>query len=148
LCFACTGNYETFLAWQVRPDWLMLASIGWQDWSEFGAVGVEIDSANPQSFSVEREYKDIWYLSLGLQHRINARLRWNADIGYDSSAVDDRDRTLDNPMNETWRLATGFNYWPGDMEVDQQRRSTDVRTFGEYSNTALHIIAGGVVWRF
>ena len=29
---------------------------------------------------------------------------------YDSSAVDDKDRTVDNSMGETWRLATGANY--------------------------------------
>ncbi|MDT4855217.1 hypothetical protein FQZ97_895590 [compost metagenome] len=66
-------------------------------------------------------------------------------------------------MNETWRFATGVNYqleegmdlnfsyallWLGDMDVDQQKRSGDVRVSGEYRNAALHIISGGVVWRF
>jgi long-subunit fatty acid transport protein len=29
----------------------------------------------------------------------------NIGVAYDSSAVDDKDRTVDNPMGDTWRLA-------------------------------------------
>ncbi|MDT4864846.1 hypothetical protein FQZ97_996200 [compost metagenome] len=66
-------------------------------------------------------------------------------------------------MNETWHLATGINYqleegldmnlsytlvWLGDMEVDQTKRISGQRTSGEFSNAALHVLGGGVVWRF
>lgn len=100
---------------------------------------------------------------MGAQNQLSSKLRWNIGLAYDSSAVDDQDRTVDNPMNETWRLATGFNYalkedldvhmsytliWLGDMEVQQTKTRSGGTVSGEYSNAALHVIGGGLVWRF
>ncbi|CAD5109279.1 OmpP1/FadL family transporter [Zestomonas carbonaria] len=148
---------------ELNPEWTLLASAGWQDWSEFGKMSIDIDGQNPQGLTADRRYKDTWHLSLGAQRHLSPRLRWNMGLAYDSSAVDDEDRTVDNPMAETWRLATGFNYrldegldlnvsyalvWLGDMEVDQQKRVSGKRVSGEYSNSALHILGGGVIWRF
>ncbi|MGL4318963.1 MAG: hypothetical protein ACRCTL_20405 [Pseudomonas sp.] len=74
--------------------------------------------------------------------------------------MDEEDRTFDNPINETWRLATGINYqleeglgmnlsyslvWLSDMEVEQSKK---ISGQSAYSNTALHILGDGVVWRF
>jgi long-chain fatty acid transport protein len=90
-------------------------------------------------------------------------LRWNVGLGYDSSAVDDKDRTVDNPMNEAWRLATGVSYalqddvdvhmsytliYLGDMDVQQTKARSGGSVSGEYKNAALHVLGGGVVWRF
>lgn len=148
---------------ELDAQWTLLASLGWQDWSEFGKVGIEVDGQTTQSPTVERQYKDTWHVSLGAQRKLSDRLRWNLGLAYDSSAVDDEDRTVDNPMAETWRVATGFNYqveegldlnlsytflWLGDMEVDQTKPVSGLRTSGEYANASLHVIGGGAVWRF
>lgn len=149
---------------QIDDKWAVLASIGWQDWSEFAEIGIDLDSDTINSSkTADRKYQDTWHASLGGQRQIDARLCWNFGIAYDSTAVDDEDRTLDNPMNETWRLATGINYqledgldmnlsytllWLGDMQVEQTKRLSGQRTAGEFSNAALHVLGGGVVWRF
>jgi long-chain fatty acid transport protein len=114
------------------------------------------------SGTVSRQYQDTWHLSFGAQNQLSPKLRWNMGVAYDSSAVKDKDRTVDNPMNETWRLATGLNYklaedmdvnlsytlvWLGDMDVQQRKRSGETLS-GTYPDSALHIIGGGVTWRF
>lgn len=152
------------VAYDLDSQWQVLGSLGWQDWSEFGKFGVEVDTnLAGTSTTVDRQYKDTWHASLGAQYQATRQLRWSMGVGYDSSAVDDEDRTVDNPMAEAWRLATGINYavddgldlhlaytlvWLGDMEVDQSKRRTGDTLSGSYDNTALHILGGGAVWRF
>jgi long-chain fatty acid transport protein len=154
----------TSISYQLDPQWTLLGSLGWQDWSDFGKLGVEIDTdAASTARTADRQYKDTWHVSLGAQNQINPKLRWNVGVAYDSSAVEDKDRTVDNPMNESWRLATGFNYalqenldvhmsytliYLGDMEVQQTKSRSGGSVSGEYKNAALHVVGGGLVWRF
>ena len=152
------------LAHELDEQWTLLGSLGWQDWSDFGDVGVEVDANNGGvSRTVDRKYKDTWHASLGAQYQATPHLRWSMGLGYDSSAVDDEDRTVDNPMGETWRLATGVNYmidegldvhlaytliWLGDMDVEQTKSRSGNTLSGSFDNSALHIIGGGATWRF
>lgn len=154
----------TSVSYQLNPQWTLLGSLGWQDWSDFGKVGVEVDTGlGSTSRTAQRQYKDTWHASIGAQHQINPKLRWNVGLGYDSSAVDDKDRTVDNPMNEAWRLATGVSYalqedvdvhmsytliYLGDMDVQQTKARSGGSVSGEYKNAALHVLGGGMVWRF
>lgn len=154
----------TSVSYQFDPQWTLLGSLGWQDWSDFGKVGVEVDTdLGSTARTAQRQYKDTWHASIGAQHQINPKLRWNVGLGYDSSAVDDKDRTVDNPMNEAWRLATGVSYalqddvdvhmsytliYLGDMDVQQTKARSGGSVSGEYKNAALHVLGGGVVWRF
>ncbi|WP_394559461.1 OmpP1/FadL family transporter [Aquipseudomonas alcaligenes] len=152
------------VAHQLDDQWKLLGSLGWQDWSEFGDIGVEVDAdAFGVSRSVDRQYKDTWHASIGTQYQATPQLRWSLGLGYDSSAVDDEDRTVDNPMGEAWRFATGINYqldegldlhlaytlvWLGDMEVEQTKSRSGTTLSGSYENAALHILGGGATWRF
>jgi long-chain fatty acid transport protein len=152
------------IAHDLDPQWKLLGSLGWQDWSEFGNIGVEVDAnAADVSRTVDRKYKDTWHASLGAQYQATSKVRWSMGVGYDSSAVDDKDRTVDNPMGEAWRLATGINYkldegldlhaaytlvWLGDMDVEQTKSRSGNTLSGSYHNSALHIIGGGATWRF
>lgn len=154
----------TSVSYQLDPQWTLLGSLGWQDWSDFGKVGVEVDTdLGSTARTAQRQYKDTWHASIGAQHQINPKLRWNVGLGYDSSAVDDKDRTVDNPMNEAWRLATGVSYalqedvdvhmsytliYLGDMDVQQTKARSGGSVSGEYKKAALHVLGGGVVWRF
>lgn len=152
------------VAHELNEQWTLLGSLGWQDWSDFGEVGVDVDTnASGTSRTVDRKYKDTWHASVGATYQATAQWRWSAGLGYDSSAVDDEDRTVDNPMGEAWRLAAGVNYsvdrsldlhlaytlvWLGDMDIDQSKSRSGNTLSGSYDNSALHIIGGGVTWRF
>lgn len=152
------------LSYQLDSEWVLLGSLGWQNWSEFGKIGVEVDSDMLNtSTEVNRQYQDTWHLSLGAQHQLSPKLRWNIGVAYDGSAVEDKDRTVDNPMGEIWRLATGINYqvdsgldlhmtyallWLGNMSVQQDKRLSGEKLSGGYRNSSLHILGGGATWRF
>lgn len=152
------------VAHDLSPKWKLLGSLGWQDWSQFGEIGVEVDAnAADVSRTADRKYKDTWHASMGAQYQMTPRLRWSMGLGYDSSAVDDKDRTVDNPMGEAWRVATGVNYqidegldvhaaytlvWLGDMDVEQTKSRSGETLSGTYRNAALHILGGGATWRF
>lgn len=152
------------VAHQLDSQWKLLGSLGWQDWSDFGEIGVEVD-ANTAGVdrTIDRQYKDTWHASLGAQYQATKQLRWSMGLGYDSSAVDDKDRTVDNPMGEAWRLATGVNYqleegldlhlaytlvWLGDMDDEQTKSRSGTTLSGTYKDAALHIVGGGATWRF
>lgn len=152
------------VAHDLDAQWKLLGSLGWQDWSDFGNIGVEVDAnAGGVSRTVDRQYKDTWHASLGAQYQATRQWRWSFGVGYDSSAVDDDDRTVDNPMGEAWRLATGVNYqvdegldlhlaytlvWLGDMDDQQTKARSGTTLSGTYKDAALHIIGGGATWRF
>jgi len=150
---------------QLDPKWAMLATVNWQDWSEFGEVGVQVDTnvAGSQSTSIDANYKDTYQLALGAQYQATQQLLWNFGIAYDTSAVSDHNRTLNVPMNDSWRLATGATYalnkdtdinvswalvWMGNMPVDQTKTLSGDRTSGQFDNAWIQALTTNMTWRF
>lgn len=143
--------------------WALLGNVGWQDWSEFGKVGVEVNSST--SATVDRHYQDTWHAALGAQHRYSDDWLLSFGAAYDSSMVDDADRTLDAPVGETWRFSVGGQHtmqedldlglaytlvWGGDLPIDQ---SSGVGPFarrvaGEYESLTTHVFSANLRWRF
>ena len=150
---------------QLDPQWALLGSINWQDWSEFGDIAVQVDTTavGAQSTTVDAHFKDTWQLALGAQYRANPQLLWNFGVAYDSSAVSDGNRTFTVPMGESWRFATGATYalnkdtdvnvswamvWLGDMPVDQTKSASGTRTSGQFDNAWIQAVTGNMTWRF
>lgn len=158
---------QTVLAsasYELDGQWKLLTSLGWQQWSKFGEIGVEVDTDSAgTSITSDRKYKDTWHVSLGAQYQASPKVRWSMGVGFDSTMVDDRDLTVDNPAGDLWRFATGVNYqvdkgldlhlaytliWAGDLDVDQSKARSGTTVSGTYKDMALHVIGGGAVWRF
>ncbi|MVW87143.1 transporter [Pseudomonas sp. PB101] len=150
---------------QLDRQWALLASANWQDWSEFGDIGVEVDTTalGSQSKNVDAGFKDTWHLSLGAQYQATEQLLWNFGVAYDSSAVSDSNRSVIVPMNESWRIATGATYalnkdtdvnvswamvWLGDMPIDQTKSVSGNRVSGEFDNAWIQALTGNMTWRF
>ena len=150
---------------QLDRQWALLASVNWQDWSEFGQVGVQVDTTanNAQSTTIDANYKDTWHLSLGAQYQATQQLLWNVGVAYDSSAVSDSNRTVTVPMAESWRIATGATYalnedtdinvswalvWLGDMPVDQSKTLSGDRISGQFDSAWIQAVTGNMTWRF
>jgi long-chain fatty acid transport protein len=151
---------------QLDEQWALLASANWQDWSRFGEVGVDLDSNQPRSATLEANYRDTWHLSVGTQYRFDPRWMWSFGVGYDSSPVDDEDRTLTVPMGETWRFGTGLSYalntqtevnlsyemvWLGDMQVSQAKSlplNDPQRVSGEFDKAWIQALSASATWRF
>lgn len=150
---------------QLDRQWALLASANWQDWSEFGDIGIQVDTTafGAQSKSVDAGFKDTWHLSLGAQYQATEQWLWNVGVAYDSSAVSDSKRSVIVPMGESWRIATGATYalnrdtdvnvswamvWLGDMPVDQTKSVSGTRTSGQFDNAWIQALTGNMTWRF
>lgn len=146
--------------------WAVLASANWQDWSNFGQVGVQIDSGNPMSGTADANFKDTWHLSIGTQYQASQQLLWNLGVAYDSSPVSDSDRTFSMPLGSTWRFGTGLTYaldqqtdlnlsyalvWMGDMKIDQEKQlplNDPKRVSGEIEDAWIQAVSVNATWRF
>ncbi|WP_309677819.1 outer membrane protein transport protein [Pseudomonas sp.] len=150
---------------QLDPQWALLASVNWQDWSEFGDIAVQVDTTafGAQSTTVDAHFKDTWQLALGAQYQATPQLLWNVGVAYDSSAVSDENRTFTVPMGESWRIAAGATYalnkvtdinvswamvWLGEMPVDQTKSTSGIRTSGAFDNAWIQALTGNMTWRF
>lgn len=151
----------------LNEKWAIMGNLGWQDWSKFGQIFVEIDDpsiGNPKDLTINADYNDTWHVSLGAQYRYSPVWTFSGGIAYDSSAVDDGECTVTVPMGESWRFAVGAQYafnpnlilggayefmWMGDMSVNQERgASGDRKLDGEFDDAYFHVIALNLTWRF
>lgn len=145
------------------PQWAVLFSAGWQDWSAHSRTGVEWDAAAPSAFAAERSYRDSWHLAIGTQYQASPKLLLQAGVGYDSSALIEGRRTFATPMAAAWRLASGlsyaydrntemsFNYaftWMGDLPGAQGSGDQRLDAADEFSNAYFHTLSWSVTWRY
>lgn len=150
---------------RLDPQWALLATLNWQDWSAFGEVAVDVDTelAGTRSTTVNANFKDTYQLALGTQYQATPKLLWNLGVAYDSEAVSDANRTFSVPTGASWRLATGATYalapdtdlniswvmvWLGDMPVDQTKPLSGDRTSGQFDDAWIQAVTGNMTWRF
>lgn len=122
----------------LSPATTLYANLNWQQWTDFGLVGFQIDNPNQTSATVDREYDDTWHGALGVRHRYSAGALqgWSlsAGVAYDSSMEDLDSRTADVVVDKTWRLGLGARKelcpglrldvgytlaWVGNTDIDQ-----------------------------
>jgi long-chain fatty acid transport protein len=148
---------------ELNDRWAIMGDVGWQDWSRFGKVGVELDADTSRSLTVDLNYKDTWHFGLGAQYRLSRPWLLLFGASYDTSAVDAADRTLGLPMGESYRFGVGNQYrfteqlslglgyelvWYGDLKVDQERGPLSGRVAGQYDDTLIHAIQLAVRFQF
>ncbi len=141
----------------------IMGNLGWQDWSQFGKVNVEVDAADTTRITADRNYKDTWHAAFGAQYRVADPWLLSAGVAYDSSMVDDKDRTPDLPTGEAWRFGLGARYdwsqrlafnlayalmWMGNLDMDLNRGPLAGEVSGRYDDAAIHFISLNVNWKF
>lgn len=147
----------------VTERWAVMGNVGWQDWSRFGKVDVTVAANNTTDLTAKLGYKDTWHGALGTQYRVMPPLLLSLGVAYDSSMMDDKDRSPSLPVGATWRIGTGARYgltsnidlgvayeiaWGGDVDMDVNRGPLAGRVSGEYTNGALHVVNLSIDWRF
>jgi long-chain fatty acid transport protein len=149
---------------ELNRQWAVMGNVGWQNWSQFGKVDVQINSNNPSSLTVNNDYNDTWHVALGAQyHPTETPWTISAGIAYDSSAVDDNKRTVTLPMGAAWRFGLGAQYafsqalslgasyelaWGANMPVDQNRGPLAGRVAGSYNNASFNFFALNLSWKY
>jgi long-chain fatty acid transport protein len=141
----------------------LMGNLGWQDWSQFGKVGVSVTAEDTSNLTFDRNYKDTWHVALGAQYRVAKPWLLTAGVSYDSSMMDDKDRTPDLPLGESWRFGLGARYdwsenlafgagytllWSGDLDMDVNRGPLAGRLSGTYENVSMHFISLYLNWKF
>lgn len=146
----------------LNDRWALMADVGWQDWSEFGYVQAGVESGGATTLNLE--YQDTWHGAIGTQYRASQQWLLSAGVAYDTSAVDDEDRTVTLPMGEAWRFGVGAHYdlsrslsvgaaftflWAGDMPVDQgSDLSLRGRVSGSYDGAWFSFVNLNLHWKF
>lgn len=147
---------------EVVPGLALLANVGWQNWSQFGKVDVQVSDPSQTSVTVNVNYKDTWHGALGAQ--IKAAEGWlvSTGISYDSSMIANDQRTPALPTGSAWRFAAGVQHpvsesvelglayeflWGGTLPMDQQRGPLSGRIAGSYQNTLINFFAFNVNWK-
>jgi long-chain fatty acid transport protein len=100
---------------RVNPNWTLMGTIEWVNWSRIGTAKVYQPSGNaalvagaPVEFPFR--YKDGWFYSMGSQHTLNNQTAIRVGIGYEVSPVTDHVRTPRLPDNDRVWLATGVSH--------------------------------------
>lgn len=148
---------------EINPKWSIMGNVGWQNWSKFGYAGITVDSNNPTSIVKNMNYKDTWHGAIGAQYHLNPKWILSCGISYDTSAVDDANRTVTVPMGEVWQLGLGathiinpttsvnFSYafgWMGDMPVDQYRGPLAGTVQGSYKDANYSVFSVSMSKKF
>jgi len=64
---------------QLTPDLALMADLGWQNWSEFGEIGLSIDTTTvggatlTPSTTADANFQDTWHTALGARYRLDPR---------------------------------------------------------------------------
>jgi long-chain fatty acid transport protein len=154
---------------ELGDDWALLGSVGWQQWSKFGQVGIGIsDSANPTSLTTDLNFDDTWHAALGAQYRLSKPWRLNFGVAYDSGFQDGSNVSPVLPLNAAWRFGAGADHhadknftwgfaaeyiYGGTLDTNQQNATPVAlggrgNVVGSYENAATYVFSIYGNWTF
>ena len=147
---------------EVVPGLALLANVGWQNWSEFGKVDVQVANEAQTSATINVNYSDTWHGALGAQIQVAEGWLLSTGVSYDSSMISNGQRTPAAPVGPAYRIAAGVQHpisesvelgiayellWSGTLPMDQDRGPLSGRIAGAYENTFLNFFAFNVNWK-
>jgi long-chain fatty acid transport protein len=94
----------------LTDDLAIMGNIGWQNWSEFGDVGVSLSDPNATTLNMDANMHDTWHYAIGARYRIDPVWSVSAGFAYDDSPVSNKDRTVAMPLDQQKRYAVGLQY--------------------------------------
>ncbi len=149
---------------ELSPKLAVMADLGWQNWSQFGQIGIGIDSGNQSdSGSVNANMQDTWHTALGARYKLDPRWSVSAGFAYDSSPVVDEYRTIILPLDRQYRYAAGVQYqWRSDISLGFAYEYMDAGSApvnqtagplrgdlkGKLKDDVFHIMAFSMNWTF
>jgi long-chain fatty acid transport protein len=149
---------EAGLSFQLTAEKTLFINAGWQDWSEFSDNEVVFTGAGVAT--VDRNWDDTWLAGIALAH-LKDRQGYAFGLSYESSPVEDEDRTFDLPVDELLRLSASYS-WTGKSGLDYSLGSSlvvfgdtkidntvqGVRVQGEFDRNYLLFVGGTLRYVF
>ena len=148
---------------RLSDAWTLTVNANWEDWSTFSQNVLTINEAlmGPLAITTDRNWKDTYKFGIGAIRELSNGTIFAFGAAYDTSPVDDADRTIDLPSDEQIRLsfAWGRNtggrnawgigatlLWLGDGKVDQVAGGQ--RFVGEFDKNLILFVGGMYQRRF
>ncbi len=148
---------------EVTDRLALLGGANWQNWNQFGLVGISVNSANPKSLTQNLQYDDTWQIAAGAQYKVSPELLFSAGFAYDSSMVSDSNRSVSAPVGAMYRYGTGAQYrwnehlttgvsyelmWEGKLPLTQTRGSGRDVLSGQFTNTSVNFFVLNLGYAF
>jgi long-chain fatty acid transport protein len=147
------------LAYDVSDSLRLILDLDYEEWSEFSDNYISVQSGAITT-DLDRAWEDTWHVGVAAIYKMNESIV-SAGVAYDSSPVDDEDRTFDLPADEQLKFgasytrkvkdnlayAIGLSYvWLGDGKIDQTAQG--VRVKGEFDTNYFVSIGGNMRYLF
>ena len=97
---------------QLTPDFTLLGSVQWTNWSLF--KNFTIKRAGATVGGTAYKWKDAWLVSIGGEYRYSEALTLRAGYAYEKSPVPDATRAVRVPDNDRHWLSVGASYVAND----------------------------------
>jgi long-chain fatty acid transport protein len=150
---------------QFTDDLAIMANFGWQNWSQFGSVDVslQVDPDRLGNLTANLNMKNTWHGALGMQYRIAKPWLLSLGFAYDSSPMNDADRSPSLPLDRNWRGAAGIQYdWSknltlgfayeyinlGSANINKQGGLLLGTLVGDYSPNMINVINLNLIYKF
>jgi long-chain fatty acid transport protein len=102
---------------KVSDDRMLMFNADWEDWSAFSTNALDISGGviNPLLI-LDRKFQDTWSVGAAMVQKSGDSI-YSLGVSYDSSPVEDKDRTIDMPFDETFKVSAAWA-WKGENNLD------------------------------
>jgi long-chain fatty acid transport protein len=94
----------------INDQWQAHLGVEWTNWSRFRNIPIVSQLNGLPATSLNFQYDDSWFFTAGLEYRYNRDLTLRAGVGYELSAVNDRNRQIYISDNDRLWLSAGASY--------------------------------------
>ncbi|WP_297479294.1 outer membrane protein transport protein [uncultured Photobacterium sp.] len=104
---------------QLNDLWAIHASVNWTDWSAFEKLEANIPDLNGPVDIKQENWKDNYRFAIGTTYQATNKLVLRSGVAYDTSAVDEANRTQTIPETDRTWLSVGAGYaWSENLTLD------------------------------
>lgn len=150
--------FEIGLQYQLNNEYLLLTNLNWEDWSAFS--NNEIVVTNGVATTIDRNFKDTWHIGFAVVKEMEDS-KMSIGFSYDSSPVNDDDRTFDLPFDENMKFSAAYGWnksknlvfsisstllYAGNAKIDQNILGRRVK--GEFDKNYFLFVGGSLRYTF
>ena len=140
---------------ELDDQWALLATVGWEDWSEFDSLTVATAAG---AADLPTGWEDTYHFSGGVHYRPKQDWLLQAGITYDTSPVSSSDRAAYLPMDRQIRVAVGAQrQWSDRMKFGGAFEYIDLGDatindpnllIGDYETNRLFVFSLNLAYKF